>query len=168
VEFLYSEDIGGGFAMIFRWTNGECMGKMYPQSCRKFLQADISTKLNIFRDILSFFNYVSSCGYVAIDFYDGCIIYDFEKHKTIICDVDYFRKKPAVNERGRMWGSTRFMSPEEFQLGAVLDEVTNVYTLGATAFVLLITPAEIVQLRRRVCASPTAKLCSGDGGLYSG
>ena len=28
------------------------------------------------------------------------------------------------------------MSPEEFTLGAELDEITNVYTLGATAFAL--------------------------------
>lgn len=27
-------------------------------------------------------------------------------------------------------------TPEEFDLGAVLDEITNVYTLGATAFAL--------------------------------
>jgi serine/threonine-protein kinase len=33
-----------------------------------------------------------------------------------------------------MWGSSRFMSPEEFELGAVIDEITNVYTMGATAF----------------------------------
>jgi serine/threonine-protein kinase len=29
------------------------------------------------------------------------------------------------------------MSPEEFELGAALDEVTNVFNMGATAFVLL-------------------------------
>ena len=28
------------------------------------------------------------------------------------------------------------MSPEEFQLGAVIDEITNVYGMGATAFAL--------------------------------
>lgn len=28
------------------------------------------------------------------------------------------------------------MSPEEYELGAVIDEVTNVYTLGAMAFAL--------------------------------
>jgi len=28
------------------------------------------------------------------------------------------------------------MSPEEFQLGAAIDEITNVYTMGATAFAL--------------------------------
>lgn len=36
-----------------------------------------------------------------------------------------------------MWGSSRFMSPEEFTLGATIDEVTNVYTLGAFAFYAL-------------------------------
>lgn len=33
-------------------------------------------------------------------------------------------------------GSERFMSPEEFTLGAVIDEVTNVYTVGAMAFAM--------------------------------
>jgi serine/threonine-protein kinase len=28
------------------------------------------------------------------------------------------------------------MSPEEFSLGAVIDEITNVYAMGATAFSL--------------------------------
>lgn len=33
-------------------------------------------------------------------------------------------------------GSSRFQSPVEYQLGADIDEITNVYTLGATAFAL--------------------------------
>lgn len=54
----------------------------------------------------------------------------------MICDIDFFRKSPTVNDMGRMWGSSIFMSPEEFKLGAAIDEVTNVYTLGAMAFAL--------------------------------
>ncbi|WP_343824568.1 hypothetical protein [Clostridium subterminale] len=38
---------------------------------------------------------------------------------------------------GRMWGSSRFMSPEEFELGATIDEITNVFTMGAASFELL-------------------------------
>lgn len=38
---------------------------------------------------------------------------------------------------GRMWGSSRFMSPEEFELGAPIDAVTNVFNMGAMAFALL-------------------------------
>ena len=90
----------------------------------------------MFRDIVRFFEYVVSQNYVAIDFYDGSIMYDFETGKTTICDIDFFRKQPCINDMGRMWGSALFQSPEEYQLGAAINEVTNVYTLGATAFAL--------------------------------
>lgn len=38
---------------------------------------------------------------------------------------------------GRLWGSSRFMSPEEIELGAKIDERTNVFNIGAIAFGLL-------------------------------
>ena len=80
--------------------------------------------------------YTAEQKFVAIDFYDGRVMYDFKRQKTITCDIDFFRKSPAVNDMGRMWGSSILMSPEEFEKGAVLDEITNVYTLGAMAFAL--------------------------------
>jgi serine/threonine-protein kinase len=136
IEFVKAEEVGGGFAMVFRWVNGECMARIYPESHRKFMETTMETRLKVFNDILSFFRYVASRNYVAIDFYDGSILYDFEKQETIVCDIDFFRKTPCTNDMGRMWGSSRFQSPEEYQLGAVIDEVTNVYTMGATAFAL--------------------------------
>lgn len=46
----------------------------------------------------------------------------------------------ANNRVSMIWdvcgGSSRFQSPEEYQLGSDIDEITNVYTLGATAFAL--------------------------------
>ena len=136
VKFIKAEEIGGGFAMIFQWTDGECMGRMYPRSRQKFLQMPYNTRLDVFDDILTFHAHVIRKGYVAIDFYDGSIMYDFESKKTVICDIDFYSKTPYINYVGRMWGSSRFMSPEEFELGAVIDEVTNVYLMGATAFAL--------------------------------
>lgn len=136
IEFISAEEIGGGFALVFKWADGDCMGRMYPASRKRFMSAGTAARLSIFNDISSFFEYVISQGYVAVDFYDGSVMYDFEKNKTTICDIDFFRKAPCVNDMGRMWGSSRFMSPEEFVLGATLDEITNVYTLGATAFAL--------------------------------
>lgn len=136
VKLISAGEIGGGFTMVFEWVNGECMCAMYPQSREKFMQMSIETRLRVFDEIVTFHAHVMACGYVAIDFYDGCIMYDFENEKTIICDIDFYSKIPYINQMGRMWGSSRFMSPEEFQLGAVIDEVTNVYTMGATAFAL--------------------------------
>ena len=62
IELVEAKDIGGGFAMVFKWATGDCMG--------------------------------------------------------------------------RMWGSSLFQSPEEYEVGAVIDEITNVYAVGATAFAL--------------------------------
>ncbi len=100
------------------------------------MQLPIDDRLAVFCDILSFFECVVSQNYVAIDFYDGSILYDFVNKKTTICDIDLFRKQPCSNDMGRMWGSSRFQSPEEYQRGAAIDEITNVYTLGAVAFAL--------------------------------
>jgi len=68
--------------VIFEWTDGECMGRQYPLSRRKFLQMPHSVKLDVFDDILSFHDHVINKGYVAIDFYDGSIMYDFSAKKT--------------------------------------------------------------------------------------
>ena len=136
IALIEAKEIGGGFAMVFKWADGDCMGRMYPAAHRRFMQLPVDARLSVFRDILSFFEYIAVKNYVAIDFYDGSIMYDFENGKTTICDIDFFRKQPCINDMGRMWGSSLFQSPEEYQLGAVIDEITNVYTLGATAFAL--------------------------------
>ncbi|TMU87186.1 hypothetical protein FGG79_03360 [Bacillus sp. BHET2] len=136
VKFIRAEDKGGGFAAIFEWTDGVCMGKMYPLSREKFMQMPDNTKMDVFHDILDFHIHVIEKGYVAIDFYDGSILFDFSKEETVICDIDLYSKRPYINTTGRMWGSSRFMSPEEFEKGAEIDEITNVYLIGATAFAL--------------------------------
>ncbi len=136
ISFVKAEETGGGYAVLFEWTDAECMGRMYPLSRQKFMQMPLKTKLRIFQDILSFHAYVNAKGYVAVDFYDGSILYDFTAGKTMICDIDFYAKMPYINSMGRMWGSSRFMSPEEFEQGSMIDEVTNVYLMGATAFAL--------------------------------
>ncbi len=136
VELVEAGEMGGGFAMVFRWAQGECMGRMYPEAHAKFMALPLDARLAVFSDVLCFLGHTAAQGYVAVDFYDGSILYDFESGKTTICDIDFFRKQPCVNDMGRMWGSSRFQSPEEYELGAVIDEVTNVYTAGATAFAL--------------------------------
>jgi serine/threonine-protein kinase len=137
ISFLGAEAVGSGFALIFRWTDAVCMGRMYPEARERFLTLPLEKKQRIFRDVLDFLEYTASQGYAAVDFYDGSILYDFRREETVICDIDFFRMSPFVNDMGRMWGSSLFMSPEEFALDARIDEVTNVYTAGAVAFALL-------------------------------
>ena len=136
IRLVDAEEVGGGYAAVFEWVDGACWGRMYPLSREKFLQLSDPDRLEGFDAILDFHIHVAERGYVAIDFYDGCVMYDFGARKTYICDVDFYAKRPYVNTMGRMWGSSRFMSPEEFTSGAVIDEVSNVYAMGAAAFEL--------------------------------
>lgn len=138
----------GGYALVFAWAEGECLHAhwLFPPPFKytnpnsptyKHKRLPVAKRLNTLDAIYSFHEHVERNGYVAIDFYDGSILYDFSTGSTTVCDIDLYRKKPYVNKMGRMWGSKRFMAPEEFQLGAAIDAQTNVYTMGAVAFALL-------------------------------
>ena len=136
IKLITAEEIGNGFAMVYGWADGKCMGRMYENDHRFIMALPVKEKLSIFETVISFLQSVHDSGYVAVDFYDGSIMYDEGSHKTTICDIDFFQKKPYVNDMGRMWGSVRFMSPEEYELGASIDESTNVFTLGQIGFSL--------------------------------
>lgn len=138
-----------GYVGVFKWFDGECLHPHWsfggvekyinPKSpYYRFKNLDIKRRLDALETIFSFHAYVEVQGYVAVDFYDGSILYDFKRHETKICDIDFYRKSPSVNDVGEgFWGSDRFKSPEEFTLGALIDARTNVFTMGRVAFGLL-------------------------------
>jgi serine/threonine-protein kinase len=143
VEIREHFPIAGGYIAVFSWFPGEGLRAPDETQChqdsprRRHRNLPLERRLDSLDAIVSFHEHVALSGYVAIDFYDGSILYDFAQHSTRICDIDFYHQLPYSNPMGRMWGSTRFMSPEEFELGAVIDEVTNVFNMGATAFALL-------------------------------
>ncbi|WP_211745666.1 serine/threonine protein kinase [Paenibacillus sp. Marseille-Q4541] len=141
-------EIEDGYALVFEWFNGECLHPhwSFPPPAKyndprspfyRHRQLPIELRLQSLNSLFSFHVNVEKKGYVAIDFYDGSILYDFHSNTTKICDIDVYQKKPFINEMGRLWGSSRFMSPEEFELGATIDEITNVFNMGAMAFSLI-------------------------------
>lgn len=134
IRYRTSEETDQGFAMVFDWADGECMGRMYERSHEMIMNLPLDEKLHIYEEVIDFMIDIAKTGYVAIDFYDGSIMYDMQRKVVTICDIDFFRKSPAVNDMGRMWGSSRFMSPEEYRLGEQIDEITNVFTIGRMGF----------------------------------
>ncbi len=137
-----------GYAAVFEWFDGECLHSptTFPPPAKyqhpdspyyRFHQLPLELKLNALDRIFSFHKHVEQNEHVAIDFYDGSILYNFKEKTTKLCDIDFYERKPYQNITGRMWGSSRFMSPEEFEYGAAIDERTNVFTMGAIAFSLL-------------------------------
>lgn len=76
-------------------------------------------------------------GYVAVDLYDGCLHYDFDRRRMRLVDLDEYRRGPVQVPDRLLPGSTRFRSPEERVVGAAVDERSTVYSLGRLAQILL-------------------------------
>ena len=129
-------EVGEGCALVFDWFDGVSLGAQFEERGR-LGDPSPGFRSSVVRQLYDFGASVAAQGFVAIDLYDASLLVDPMTGRLAVCDIDYFRRAPAVNDMGRMWGSARFMAPEEHVLGAVLDEVTNVFTLGALAHTLL-------------------------------
>lgn len=140
-SFAYNEF----FVIIYEFAEGECLfdhwnfdrykitKEITPRM--KFKNISIEKRLNVTKKLFSFFETFVDCGYVAVDFYDSSIIYDFENDNVTFCDIDLFRKSPSINEIGKKYfGTKRLKAPEENELGATIDELTSEFTLGAIIF----------------------------------
>lgn len=134
-----------GFALVTNWVNGEGLHphEQYPppykyehpdSPFRRFRNLPLAERLRAMDRIVEFHVNAESLGYVAVDLYDGSLVYDFGAGDMYLCDIDFYQPSPFVNRMGRLWGSSRFMAPEEFELGALIDHHTNVFTLGAMGF----------------------------------
>jgi serine/threonine-protein kinase len=132
-----------GPLLVYEWLNGELLGvhraqRANPASAfQRFRRLPVATILKCLDAIFDLHDEVARAGWIAVDFYDGCLIYDFAAERLGVVDLDNYREGPFHNEMGRMFGSTRFMAPEEFELGALINEQTNVFVMGRTALVFL-------------------------------
>ena len=99
---------------------------------------------------------LAAAGWIAVDLYDGSLLYDPTDGRLTVIDLDLYRRGPFRNQMGRMFGSSRFMAPEEHQRGARIDQRTTVFTLGRAACVLLPALQE-VPLIQRACAPDPAR-----------
>ncbi len=137
-----------GPAHVYEWVPGEILydyvtmdgerGRADPSLAHaRFRKLPAVLILDALSVIYDLHVQIAGAGFVAVDFYDGCILYDFGKHRTWVCDLDEYRPGPFTLDGPRLPGSRRFMAPEEFVRGSTIDQRTNVFTLGRTAAVLL-------------------------------
>jgi serine/threonine-protein kinase len=133
------------YVVIYEYAEGECLFDhwnfdRYEKTkeitpLMRFKSLPVEKRLNVVDKLFSFFASFIDAGYVAVDFYDSSIIYDFENDNVTFCDIDLFRKMPTVNDLGKdYFGTKRLKAPEENELGASIDEQTSLFTLGAIIF----------------------------------
>lgn len=137
IRLIESTEIKDGYVLVFDWEAGESFGNPDFSLSHKFVSLPIHQKVNVFEQVLRFHLHVAQCGYVAIDFNHNSMLYHFDSGKVVVCDIDFYARQSYMNGMGGVFGIKTLMSPEESRCAGLLDEVTNVYTMGATAFLLL-------------------------------
>ena len=146
IKLVEAYDYEKFYVAVFEWADGECLfdhwnfekyqrNSLLKSPKQRFGELPIYKKMKCVDVLFSFLQSVNERGYVAVDFYDGSIMYDFENDGTTICDTDFFKKAPVVNNMGEDWfGTKRLKAPEEYKEESVIDERTNIFTLGALIF----------------------------------
>ena len=164
VKLIEAYEYSQFYVAVFEWVEGDCLfdhrnfdkyqkDPAMKSPKEKFKQLSVRKRLNTIDVLFSFLSNVNEKGYVAVDFYDGSILYDFSTDQTAICDIDLFRKAPVINDRGEQWfGTKRLKAPEEYIKGGVIDTQTNIFTLGALIFEFLGCFTE-EEIKQRYCSN---------------
>ena len=136
-----------GLALVEEWGSGEILVDGYDDAVlprendqsayRRFLRLPADEIAGAIDQLIDVHVAVADAGYVAVDLYDGCVLYDFSAHHLALIDLDHYRPGPYVLDVDRQLGSASYMAPEEFCRGATIDERSTVYTLGRMALVYL-------------------------------
>lgn len=132
-----------GPMLVYGWRDGEHLGTTSSErddpgtAFQRFRALPPDEILIVLDQLFDLHETLTRAGWIVGDFYDGALLYDFEAKSLTVVDLDSYRLGPYRNDMGRMFGSTRFMAPEELELGAAIDERTTVFVMARTALVLL-------------------------------
>lgn len=133
----------GGPLLVYEWREGELLGIRCAahDRFRALPAAEILTALDT---LYALHAGLDAAGWVEGDFFDAAMLYDFPTRRLTVFDLDTYRRGPHRNDMGRMFGSDRFMAPEQHSLGAPIDTRTTAYVMARAALVLMPHPPEPV------------------------
>lgn len=153
IPMLTCGEAPGGYAVVFPWIDAPPLRPIPPsdQVRTRVRKLPLIRRLQMMDGVYDLHGLLAAQGLVAVDFTDEHVLIDFEKQQALVCDIDQYREKPVFNTRGRMPGSPRFLSPEEYVMGEELKEDTTVYKLGALAFEIF---GDNAQRRREAWTGP--------------
>lgn len=171
IRYIESFEIGEFFVVVYQYAEGLCLfdhwnfdryertKEVTPMMA--FKRLPVEKRLKVAERLFSFFETFLEAGYAAVDFYDSSIMYDFMTDEVTFCDIDLFRKMPTFNEAGEdYYGTKRLKAPEENERGAVIDERTSEFTLGAILMDMF-TQAETEEQQALVEANKAARYEKG-------
>ena len=125
-----------GLALVMAWFPGELLRSPAErrddpgETGNRFAALPAAEVVAALDRVIDLHVRLHEAGWIAGDLYDGCLMYDFASRAITVMDFECYHRGAYVNEVGRLPGSTRFMAPEELELGATIDARTTVFTLG--------------------------------------
>jgi len=128
-----------GPLLVYEWRDGEHLGRADDPETpfQRFRALPVEQPTAAMDQLYDLHDVLNSAGWIEGDFYDGALLYDFGTTQLTVMDLDEYQPGPYRNHMGRMFGSTRFMAPEEFSLGAPIDDRTTAFVMARTALVFL-------------------------------
>ena len=142
-----------GVAVVYDWFDGELLNapaerRSDPaEAHQRFASLPTAEIARALDAVIELHVALEGAGWVANDFYDGCLMYDFAAHAMKVIDFECYRRGPFVNDQGRLMGSTRFMAPEELTLGAMVDSRTTVFNLARMVEIFLLARHDVPAVR---------------------
>lgn len=131
-----------GPTLVYPWCDGSVLNSATVHgsdrsALERFRQLPVASVEAALGTILDVHRAVAAAGWIAVDLYDGCFLYDFEAGQMRLIDLDEYRPGPFTLDSERLPGSRAYMAPEEFVRGSTIDERTMVFTLGRALHHLL-------------------------------
>jgi serine/threonine-protein kinase len=122
-------------ALVYPWLEGEVLNRATIHGSDRsalstFRRRPVAEILGAITDVLDAHCVIEAHGFVAVDFYDGSMLYDFGARKMHLVDLDEYRPGPFVVPGDRLPGSRSFMAPEEWHQGSTIDARTTVFNLA--------------------------------------
>jgi serine/threonine protein kinase len=142
-----------GIAVIYDWFDGELLNSPAErrndpaEAYQRFASLPSSEIVDALDSVIDLHVALETAGWVAGDFYDGCLMYNFAARQIKVMDFECYRRGAYVNDKGRLPGSTRFMAPEEFARGATIDARTTVFNLGRMVREFLLRRNDLANVR---------------------
>ncbi|MCE0534201.1 hypothetical protein LWF15_01640 [Kineosporia rhizophila] len=134
-----------GSTLVYPWREGEVLNRATTagsdrRALLRLQQGPPERAQRAVEQVLEAHLAVAAAGWVTCDLYDGCLLYDETDGRLSLIDLDEYRPGPFVLDSDRLPGSTRYMAPEEFTRGSLIDQRTSVHALGRVAQHLLDGP----------------------------
>jgi serine/threonine-protein kinase len=135
-----------GPTVVYPWRDGTLLNHATVHGTdrsglARFQQLPVAEVESALDTILDAHLALSAAGYVVVDLYDGCFLYDFDTRRMHLIDLDEYRPGPFTLTEDRLPGSLRYMPPEQLERGARVDHRSSVFQLGRTLHHLLDSPS---------------------------